>query len=341
MHKVGIVGLGRIAAGYSKPDELAPYTHVGGIQHSKKVALAAVADISAEALAAFRSKWGKCFSATKYYGSLKDMLDAEKLDILTVCTRGPHHHAVVLEAIRSSPKAIFLEKPATCSLAEMDEIVAAAKSAKIPITVSYSRHWGPHILRMAKLVADGLIGKVTSVVGYCGGPFLSFSSHTTDMLCQFAGYCPAAVFACGAASKDAVPDGYEAEPSLLSMIVEFKNGVVGTQLSLKGDHDWFCCEVTGTEGRAVVPFYGTPAAYDKQGKTIAPGSLGLPGVASPFQLAYDQIAAHVEGGPRPDCTGEDFVAVHEIGFAGIESVLTRQRMLLPNINRTRRVFANG
>ncbi len=50
---------------------------------------------------------------------------------------------------------------------------------------------------MAELIRNGLTGRVTSVVGYCGGPLLSFGSHVTDLICQFAGSCPAAVFARG------------------------------------------------------------------------------------------------------------------------------------------------
>ena len=62
---------------------------------------------------------------------------------------------------------------------------------------------------------------------------------------------------------------------------------------------------------------------------------------SPFKVAYEQIAAHLDGGPQPDCTGTDFVAVHEIGFGGIESLLTGRRVEIPNQNRTRKIFADG
>ena len=341
MYKVGIVGLGSIAAGYGEPEDPAPYTHAGGINHSDRVELAAVADISAEARDKFRAKWGKCFPNTKYYNSYKAMLAAGGLDIVTICTRGPHHHAAVLDAINVSPKAIFVEKPPTCSLEEMDEVLAASKAAKIPVTVSYSRHWGPHVLRMSELIRDGLIGKVTSVVGYCGGSFLSFSSHTTDMICQFAGYCPVAVFARGEVPKLDVPDGYEPEPGLLSMLVEFENGVIGTQIGHDGDHGSFYCDVVGTDGRACIPFYGSPSARDKKGNSIDLEEYAMPAVASPFKLAYEQIADYLDCGALPDCTDNSFAAVHEICFAGIESVLTNRRIEIPNENRTRRIFANG
>jgi hypothetical protein len=35
-------------------------------------------------------------------------------------------------------------------------------------------------------VREGLIGNVQSVVGYCDGAVLSYASHTTDLIHQFA-----------------------------------------------------------------------------------------------------------------------------------------------------------
>jgi predicted dehydrogenase len=341
MYRVGIVGIGAIAAlQWGDPGDVAPYNHAGGIHQSDRVALAAVADLSRERQGAFRSKWGAHFPKTHYYDTIAAMCASEDLDIISVCVRGPHHFAVTMEVIEARPRAIFLEKPPTCSLNEMDEMIAAAGAAGIPITVSYSRHWAPSVLRMEQLVKDGLIGDVKMVVGYCGGTFLSFASHTTDLICQVAGYCPAAVFARGAAEGDA-PDGYEPEPSLTSMIIEYENGVAGVQVGDAGDHGSFYCDVIGTEGRARTGIYIPPFACDGQGQPIDLAQHKMPGNASPFKGAYEQIAAHLDGGPLPACTDEDWLAVHEVGFAAIESVLTDRRVPLPNANRTRRIFANG
>lgn len=340
MYKVGLIGLGMIATGYSGPEDAAPYTHVGGINHSNKVELAAVADISAEAQARFRSKWGHCFPTTAFYNSAAAMFAAEKLDIVAICTPGPTHHAAVIDAIQAAPRAIFVEKPASCSLQEMDEMVNAAKAARIPITVSYTRHWGPRVLRMAQLIGAGLIGDVINVVGHCPGSFLSYAIHTTDMICQFANYQPRAVYARGRVESHSVPAGYEPEPSLVSMIIEFEGGITGTQIG-QGEHGGFYCEVEGSQGRALIPFYGLPRAWGAKRQPLDLEQIGLPPNASPFKMAYDQIASYLDGGPLPDCSEDHFVAVNEIGFAAIESTLTQRRIELPNSQRTRKIYANG
>jgi len=338
MYTVGVIGIGSIAEGYGSPTDPYSYCHVGGIQHSDKVRLVSVADLDASRRDNFKKKWGGVFPDIKYFDASEALL-ASKPDIVAVCVRGPHHFSVMKDVIASGPKAIFLEKPATCSLAEMDEMTAAAKAKGISITVSYSRHWTPHVLRLQELVQQGLIGKVQTVVGYIGGAYLSFASHTTDLIMQFAGYCPTAVFARGNAAGDA-PAGYEVEPSLDLMTIEFANGVRGLQVGTGGEHGGFYVDVFGTEGMVRAGMYIGPWARNKSG-VVDLSAHNMPENASVFKIAYGQIARHLDGGPVPDCTDDTFVAVHEAGFAGIESVHTGQRVKLPNVNRTRRVFANG
>ena len=352
MYRVGVIGLGSIAEGYGQPDDPNSYCHVAGILHGRSVELAAVADLQEERRQGFREKWGGVLGSFADYASHQDLLE-ENPDIVAVCVRGPQHSAVMMDVIAAGPRAIFLEKPPTCSLAEMDEMVAAARAKSIPITVSYSRHWAPHVLRLQKLVQEGLIGDVQTVVGYTGHSFLSFASHVTDLICQFAGYCPRAVFARGRVSGEA-PEGYEPEPALDAMIVEFAgriaddpHGIAGFQVGVNGEHGGFYCDVFGTKGLVRAGIYIPAHARDGEGKTLDLSEHGMPENAadaerpSVFTVAYDQIAGYLDGGPLPACTNQDFIAVHEIGFAGIESVLTNRRVELPNTNRTRKVFANG
>jgi predicted dehydrogenase len=341
MHQVGIVGIGPIAAlAWGEPTDIAPYNHAGGILQSNRVTLAAVADLSTERQEAFLQKWGLHFPGVNTYSSIAAMCAAEQLDIISVCVRGPHHLAVTKEVIGMQPRAIFLEKPPTCSLDEMDDLVSAAQAAGIPITVSYSRHWAPSVLRMEQLIREGLIGEVQMVIGYCGGEFLSFAGHTTDLICQFAGYDPIAVFARGTVKGEA-PEGYEPEPHLTNLVIEYASGVSGVQLGASGDYGSMYCDIIGTEGRARAGIYTPPFASDKQGKAIDLAPYAMPGDASPFKGAYDQISAYLDGGPLPACTNADWIAVHEIGLGAIESALTDTRVTLPGSSRTRRVFANG
>lgn len=341
MYNVGIIGLGNIAGMYGKPGDAAPYCHVGGICLGQSVRVTALADLLEHKREAFRERWASGLPGdVRYYESSTAMLAAETFDIVAVCVRGPDHFAVTMETIEAGPRAIFLEKPPTCSLQELDVLMAAAGEKGIPVTVSYSRHWAPHVLRLQELVEGGLIGEVTKVVGYCGGTFLSFASHTMDLICQFAGYCPTAVYARGRLGDQSAP-GYEPEPSLEAVVIEFANGVTGVHVGDRGERGTFYADVHGTEGRVQAGIYIPPAAWDKDGKPVDLQALGMPANASVFTVAYEQIAAHLNGGPLPHCTNDHVVTVHEMGFAGIESVHTDRRVEIAALSRTRKVFANG
>lgn len=339
MYTVGIIGLGKIAAMYGKPEDEAPYCHVGGIRHSDRVELSTVCDISEPAIETFRERWGGCFPELRYHDSFQAMWAADAPDIIAVCVRGPDHFDVMMEVIEAGPRAIFLEKPPTCSLEQMDAMVAAAKAKGIPITVSYSRHWSPHVLRLQELVQEGLIGEVQQVVAYTGGSFLSFTSHVTDLICQFAGYDAKAIYARGHAHGEA-PEGYEGEPALDAAILEFESGVVGLHVGQQGEHGGFCCDVIGSEGLVRAGIYTQAFAKTKDGP-VDLAQHGMPVNASVFQVAYEQIADHLDGGPLPHCTDADWHVVHELGFAGIESMFTGRRVEVPNANRGRLVYANG
>ena len=340
MHRVGIVGLGQIAEGYGSPESSTSYCHAGGILNSNKVELVAVADLSDDRRKAFSDKWGKAFPDVKYFNSADEMFSIAKLDIVAIFVRGPSHHQIAMSALSASSAAsLFLEKPPTCSLEEMDTLRSAAKEKKIPITVSYSRHWSPHVLRMQELVADGLIGDVEAIVSYGGGGFLSYACHGTDLICQFAGSYPKTVIAT-AHLRDEAPEGYEREPVLDGMIIEFENGVVGQQTGHNGEHGGFYCEVVGRRGRCIVGMYLRPTGKDHKNRPLDLES-EMPRDRSVFSVAYEQISTHLDGGPVPHCTDEAFAAIHEIGFAGIESWHTGQKTHLPVANRSRRIFANG
>lgn len=341
MLNVGIIGLGTVAWSYGKPEDAVPYCHVGGIAHSQNVELRAVADLSQTALEGFTGVWGDCFPNVSVYSSSTEMLASENLDIVAVCVRAPFHFSVVAEVLKHRPRAIFLEKPPTCSLAEMDAIRDAARESGTTITVSYSRHWRPATLEMARLVREGLIGQVHTVVGYNAGDVLSHSSHTTDLLCQFAGsYQPVAVQAhCHIENGKETRNGYEAEPTLDHLVVEFHNGVRAIQIGASGDHWQFYADVFGTKGRVRIGMYFDPVWHDAEENVeeLPP----MPRERSVFEVAYDQIAAHLNGGPSPDCSEDAFAAVHEIGFGAVESFHANGRRIeLPNQSRTRQVWGS-
>ena len=344
MYRVGIIGLGSIAARYSNPSDPHPYCHTGGIRQCETTNLVAVADLSEDRKTEFKETWEPSFPdrSINYYDTDIEMLENEDLDIIAVCVRGPYHFAVMQNVLKTNVKAIFLEKPAGCSLEEIDQMTTAADENKIPIIVDYSRHWAPHLLRLQELVAEGLVGQVKSVIGYCPGTILSFAIHNTDMICQFAGYDPMSVSAHINQNNGQVPEGYEQEPSIIGSIINFKSGIQGFHVGEHGTKSAFSVDVLGTEGQLRTGYSRSiTTLYDKDNKLVDNTKLDLPPNQSVFKIAYQQIVNYLEGGNLPHCTQEHYIAVNEIGFASIESGLTGQTIEIPCQKRSRLIYANG
>jgi len=344
MYRVGIIGLGSIAARYSNPSDPHPYCHTGGIRQCEATNLVAVADLSEDRKTEFKETWEPSFPdrSINYYNTDIEMLENEELDIIAVCVRGPYHFAVMQNVLKTNVKAIFLEKPAGCSLEEIDQMTTTADENKIPIIVDYSRHWAPHLLRLQELVAEGLVGQVKSVIGYCPGTILSFAIHNTDMICQFAGYNPISVSAHINQSNDQVPEGYEREPSIIGSIIDFKNGIQGFHVGDPGTKSAFSVDILGTEGQLRAGYARSATTlYNKDNKLVDNTKLDLPPNQSVFKVAYQQIVSYLEGGNLPHCTQEQYIAVNEIGFASIESGLTGQTIEVPCQKRSRLIYANG
>jgi len=343
MYKVGIVGLGNIAHAYAKPEDPYPYCHAGGAKLSERVEVTAVADLDAQRREEYNELWGP----VTLYDDGQKMFEEEDLDIIAVCVRGPIHEKVTLAAIESSKaKVIFQEKPAGCSLTEVDKVHKAATDKGVLVVMSHSRHWGPHVLRSAELIEEGCIGQVESVVGYCPGGPLSFSVHEIDMICQFAGHDPVSVAASmGVGTKEEdVPDGYAKEPVVLGAVIRYESGITGMHVGGKSSAGSFCVDVNGTEGRAFVPFYGQAKFWKGTGKDEAEvdiATLDMSEKASPFLVAYDEIAEYLDNGAMPDCGPDMCLPVNEIAFGMIESGITGETIALPCKKRDRLIFANG
>ena len=104
MYRVGIIGLGSIAARYSNPDDPYPYCHTGGIRHCNTTELVAVADMSAERQNEFKSTWGPAFP-----NKLRAILTAVHLHTVPAITI-----LLSMKSVSLQSKAEYLDKQLNC-----------------------------------------------------------------------------------------------------------------------------------------------------------------------------------------------------------------------------------
>jgi predicted dehydrogenase len=86
------------------------------------------------------------------------MYAKESLDLVDVCTPPNTHSPLTIEALENSAH-VLLEKPMATSLAECDQIIAAANKANRFVSLAHSDLCYPSFMKARQMVESGAIGK--------------------------------------------------------------------------------------------------------------------------------------------------------------------------------------
>ncbi|PSL54007.1 putative dehydrogenase [Saccharothrix carnea] len=107
---------------------------------------------------AFAAKHG----IPRAYGDYADLLADPDVDVVYVATPHVQHHAVTRAALEAG-KHVLCEKPATLTLAELQDVVHLAHERGLFFMEAIWTRFNPLVVRMTELIAEGAIGEVRSV----------------------------------------------------------------------------------------------------------------------------------------------------------------------------------
>ena len=348
MYRAGVIGLGRMGSTFD--DEITqggslflPYCHAPSYHAAPRVELVAGADLHTEQAAIFGERWG--LASDHIYSDYRDMLAAEHLDIVSVCTTARGRSTIVADVARAGVKAIWAEKPISLSLAEADAMVDTCRAEGVALAINCARRWNPFFSEARRLIDAGEIGDVLQVTVYAQCGLSHNGSHAIDILRYMAGGDVTWVFgemqsdAAAAGEGDLMGNGY----------LVFDNGVRGYLRSTAcGAAPWEV-DVIGTTGR----IRSVNNAETFELIRMVPGGRrgrGVPALC-PFPwpvrmqgmgltIVEDLIQA-IEGGTAPKCSGEDGRAALEIAIALRESHRRGgMKVTLPIEDRSLRILSS-
>lgn len=127
--------------------------HINAYKWNPNAKLVAVCDLN-ESL---RKKMEEQFQV-KTYEQVKDMLEQEEIDAVSIATPDCYHAAPALEAIRHG-KDVLIEKPLATTLEDAREIIAEAKKANVRVAVDYHKRWDPASIQLKNELAKPTAGK--------------------------------------------------------------------------------------------------------------------------------------------------------------------------------------
>jgi predicted dehydrogenase len=150
MIRVGIVGCGRIVLS----------GHAGALAATPDVEVVAVADPSPVQRDAVGDRLG--VPAAHRYGTAAELLAAGAVDVLDVAVPHAHHLSVVLAALDAGV-AVLSEKPLGATVAEIDEMAAAALRSGAGLAVCHNRLFDRRFAAAVDAIRGGRIGRVFAV----------------------------------------------------------------------------------------------------------------------------------------------------------------------------------
>ncbi|GGL39040.1 oxidoreductase [Halarchaeum grantii] len=189
-YRAGIIGAGGIAGlgilGMHDEEDIGrkkfEASHAGGYAATDGVELVAIADLDEEKLSTFGDAWDLPDDAL--YADHTAMLEAEDLDVVSVCTPSFLHHDHVTDAVEiGDPDVVWCEKPIASSVSDAEGMIAACEEADAELLVNHSFRFTEKLERLRALVQEeDLLGDVHSVSAQYRMELLRNSTHLLDTL---------------------------------------------------------------------------------------------------------------------------------------------------------------
>ena len=144
MLRVGIIGTGRISD-----------LHALEYLQSERARIVAVCDIDDESARRRAGEWG--VPPGRVFNNHHDLLALHDLDLVEILLPHHLHHPVTLDTLAAG-KHVSVQKPMALSLAEADEMIAAASAAEKTLRVYENFIFYPPVVRAKALIDAGEIG---------------------------------------------------------------------------------------------------------------------------------------------------------------------------------------
>jgi predicted dehydrogenase len=263
--RAGVVGLGMMGRNHVRVwDEAIP-----GVE------LVAVADPDPAAVA--RATAGR---RARGYEDPREMLNAERLDLVSIVAPTSLHLPVTLDALRAGAN-VLVEKPIAATRDEAVAMMAAAAEAGRMLTVGHIERFNPAIRELRRRLADGELGRVFQIHATRLGPFparirdvgviVDLAPHDIDIMRYLVDSEPVRIFA---ETERRIHTDHE---DLFVGTVKFANGVVGVL-----DINWLTptkrrtLTVTGERGMYVADYIAQDLVFyanqDAPDTWVNPGS---------------------------------------------------------------------
>jgi predicted dehydrogenase len=111
-----------------------------------------------------RERYAPAFPTARFTADLDAVLADESVDAVALATPVPTHAPLALRVLEAR-KHCFVEKPLAQSVADAEEVVAAAQEAARVLMVGHLLEYHPGVIKLKELIDSGELGRVLYVYG--------------------------------------------------------------------------------------------------------------------------------------------------------------------------------
>lgn len=214
--RTAVIGLGRIGFGY----------HCPSVAEAAGFELVAVSDPLAERLAEAQARW-----PARGFAQWEAMLADVKPELVVIASP-TRFHLVQAEAALAAGAHVFCDKPVVETVADFEEIVAAARTHGRRFVAYQPRRFAPELVALREILSSGVLGPVHLVKrARCnferrqdwqafrangGGMLNNYGSHCLDELLSVFGGLPIARVFCETRSAVTAGDAEDLVKALLT-----------------------------------------------------------------------------------------------------------------------------
>jgi predicted dehydrogenase len=189
--RAGIIGLGYIGGGDQVSGDAIGGQLVGNLDGTHAEALSrnpGVHLVAGSSRDAGRRQRFEKRTGCKTYADWKEMLDRERLEIVSVATYAPVHAEMTLGCVERGVRAVYCEKPMATRLADAERMAGACEKAGALLVINHNRRFNPNYRRLRDAVADGVLGDLTSAsLRWGNGRLGNTGTHLIDAVCMVTG----------------------------------------------------------------------------------------------------------------------------------------------------------
>ena len=164
---VGVIGCGGMAR-----------SHVRGYLNTGRYQVVALADLNEEAMAGYDEEFEL---TTVHYADAREMLDTERLDVVSIGVWHRGHAPWTVAAAARRPAAILCEKPMADTMQGAEQMLTACRRNDVKLIIGHQRRFLPAYTLARDLIARGEIGDIRLIQSFGAAGLPNYCSHQTDM----------------------------------------------------------------------------------------------------------------------------------------------------------------